>query len=350
MTSSVQKILVGSLFFVASCAVAVVGYVIAGWSIVEAIYMVIITIFGVGYGEVRPIEDTSLRLFTIGVIIAGCTSSIYVVGGFIQLIAEGELNRYLGARRMTRGIGSLTNHVIVCGFGRVGHILADELQEAGVEFVIIDVNQERLQEAEGRGIYVIVGDASDEAALKSAGIDRARSLATVLPDDAANVYITLTARELNEEIEIIARGESPAAEKKLMRSGASRVVLPAAIGASRVAKLITRPSAEEVLAEEDQRQAISEDLEQLGLQLADVTIEAGSDLCGATLRDVSLEAGVQFVVVAVRDPDGSVLKNPPDDHELQADETLVVVTTKSATKRLRKKAEAVELMYRGVRT
>lgn len=350
MTSSVQKILVGSLFFLASCLVAIVGYVIAGWSIVEAIYMVIITIFGVGYGEVRPIEGTPLRLFTIGVIVAGCTSSIYVIGGFVQLIAEGELNRYLGARRMTRGIDSLKDHVIVCGYGRVGHILADDLKEAGLDFVIIDTNQDRLQEAETAGNHVIVGDASDESILEAAGISRARVLATVLPDDATNVYITLTARELSDNIEIIARGESPSAEKKLLRSGATKVVLPAAIGASRVAKLITRPSAEDLLAEAIQRQAVSEDLEQLGLQLTDIEVEAGSDLCETALGDVSLAAGGQFVVVAVQGADGTLTKSPPDDHRLRSGDTLVIVAQRSATAKLRKRATATQLVYRGVRS
>lgn len=349
MRSSFQKILVGTVFFTVSCCVAIVGYVLAGWTVLEAVYMVIITIFGVGYGEVRPIDEPTLRVFTIGVIIAGCTSSIYVIGGFVQLIAEGELNKFLGARRMTRGIENLDQHVIVCGYGRVGHILTSELKESGVDFVIVDTNQERLQEAETAGLYVLVGDATEEDVLLAAGIKKARVLATVLPDDAANVYITLTARELNEDVEIIARGESPSAEKKLIRSGATRVVLPAAIGASRIARLITRPSAEDLLADALNQPSLAEDLEKLGLSLTDIDVPDGSDFCGSTIQQLSTDGGAQFVVVAIRSPERGTIRDPAESHQITAGETLVVMAKKSVGLKLQKKAAPVELVYRGAK-
>ncbi|MEZ6046738.1 MAG: NAD-binding protein [Planctomycetaceae bacterium] len=213
MQSSLRKILIGTIFFVITNIIAIFGYWFAGWDMLEAIYMVIITIYGVGYGEVRPIETDAMKIFTMGVIITGCTSAIYVLGGFVQLIAEGELKRVLGVRRMTMGIEKLTNHVIVCGYGRVGRILARELRESNQEFVVIDTNQERLREAENSGLFVIIGDATEEKILEMAGVTKARVVASVLPDDAANVFITLTVRELNPEVEIIARGESPSTEK-----------------------------------------------------------------------------------------------------------------------------------------
>jgi len=121
MQSSIRKVVVGALFFVASCIVAIIGYMLAGWSLLEALYMVTFTIFGVGDGEVRPTNDPTLRVFTEGVIIAGCTSSIYVMGGFVQMVAEGELNRFLGSRRMTRGIENLTKHAI--GEARIARLI-----------------------------------------------------------------------------------------------------------------------------------------------------------------------------------------------------------------------------------
>lgn len=300
MQSSVNKVLLGAMVFMLSCLAAIVGYMVAGWSILESVYMLTITIFGVGYGEVRPIDSPRLKVFTIGVIIAGYTSSIYVMGGFVQMIAEGELNRFLGAHRMTRGIDKLSGHVIVCGFGRVGRILAEELAQSALDFVVVDTNQERLQEAETSGLFVFVGDATEETVLETAGIARAKVLATVLPNDAANVFITLTARELNPDIEIIARGESPSTEKKLLRAGATRVVLPAAIGASRIARLITRRSAEKLLAESLQLESLTEDLEYIGLHVTELCVPAGSDFVGRRLDEVSFGDVTQFVVIAVR--------------------------------------------------
>lgn len=349
MQASIKKVLIGTAFFVTSCIVAIIGYMVAGWSILEAFYMVTITIFGVGYGEVRPIDDPTLRMFTIGVIIAGCTSSIFVMGGFVQMIAEGELNRFLGARRMTLGIDKLSNHAVVCGFGRVGRILADELTEAQHEFVVIDTNQERLQEAETAGVFVIVGDATEEHVLESAGVSRARVVATVLPDDAANVFITLTARELNDNVEIIARAQSPSTEKKLLRSGANRVVLPAAIGATRIARLITRPSAEEILATSFQQETLAEDLEQIGLRVTELPVPQNSEFAGLMLSEVSLGDRIQFVIIAIRSRNGTVIRDPPLSYVLQVDDTLVVLAHRSSEVRLVQPRLRKEIVYRGAR-
>ncbi len=344
-----QKVMIGAGFFALSSIVAVTGYWLAGWSLLEAVYMVIITIYGVGYGEVRPIEEPGLKLFTMGVIVAGCTSAIYVLGGFVQMIAEGELNRFLGARRMTKGIEKLTDHVIVCGYGRVGRILASELKSAGQSFVLIDTNQERLQEAEISGQFVIVGDATDEDILESAGVRRARVLASVLPDDAANVFITLTARELNPDVEIIARGESPSTEKKLLRSGATRVVLPAAIGASRIARLITRPSAEEVLSSGPALDTLNADLDQIGLQLSEFPIPASSDFVGRPLSDLAFGSQSQFVVVALRHSDSTVTKTPPADLLLKAEDQVIVLAHGDVVPALKLTVAKREILYRGAR-
>ena len=349
MQSSLRKVVVGTLFFVASCIVAIVGYMLAGWTVVEAVYMVTITIFGVGYGEVRPIDDPTLRMFTMLVIISGCTSSIYVMGGFVQLIAEGELNRFLGARRMTNGIERLTGHVIVCGYGRVGRILATELSQSGQQFVLIDTNQERLQEAETSGLFVIVGDATEERVLESAGIAKARVLATVLPDDTANVFITLTARELNSSIEIIARGESPSTEKKLLRSGATRVVLPAAIGASRIARLISRPSVEDILKNSDHQESITDDLEQMGVRMMELCIPPNSELVGREAGSISFGSGIQFVLIAVRSRNGTVNRDSPAMYAIQPGDTLIVLAPRTVELDLQRVVKPRDIVYRGAR-
>ncbi len=235
----IRRILVGAGVCAVSCLISYSSYVAAGWGTLDAAYMVIITIFGIGYGEVHPVDSPLLKLQTMSLIIVGCLSGLYFCGGFIQLITEGEINRALGAQKMNRGIKKMKDHAIICGFGRVGKMLADRLNKDNIGCVVIDNDPQRLEQAAQAGLTTVCGDASSDETLESAGISRARTLACVLPNDAVNVFITLTARDLNTELEIIARAESPSTERKLRRSGANHVVLPAAIGALRMAEIIS---------------------------------------------------------------------------------------------------------------
>ena len=234
---------------VAICLVAIMGYRLAGWNWIDSIYMVTITIFGVGYGEVNAIDETWLKVFTIGVIFAGCSSLIYVIGGIVQMLTEGEIERMLGHRNQTREIEQLSDHTIICGYGRVGQMLAAELQLQGESLVVLDRNADRVELAIEDGFPAMVGDAVKDETLQKVGLLRARTFATVLPDDAANVFITLTVRDMNESIRIIARAESPCTERKLIRSGATHVVMPAAIGAVRIAQLATSDTHDHSLPE-----------------------------------------------------------------------------------------------------
>ncbi len=227
----------GLTFFAATCVVATCGYVAAGWEWIDAIYMVTITIFGVGYGEVKPIEEPWLKFFTMGVIFVGCSSLIYVIGGIVQMLAEGEIESMLGSRNRSKEIAKLHDHTIICGYGRVGQMLAVELTNHGESLVVIDREPAKVERAIADGYLAIEGDGADDCVLTEAGIHRARTLATVLPNDATNVFITLSARDLCGAICIIARAESPSTERKLLRSGATSVVMPAAIGAIRIAQL-----------------------------------------------------------------------------------------------------------------
>jgi len=169
----IRRLLAGVFFFVATCVVGVLGYRIAGWDTIDAIYMVVITIFGVGYGEVRPVDTPELRAFTSGVIVAGYGAALIAVGGFVQLITEGEINRALGARRMNRGIRELRDHTILCGYGRVGRILARDLVEHGARLVVVDRDPKKIVEAENDGHLVLLGEASDESILEQAGVRHA---------------------------------------------------------------------------------------------------------------------------------------------------------------------------------
>ena len=173
MNNSMRRILTGAVFFGITCVTAVSGYMLAGWSFLDSIYMVVITVFGVGYGETQPLKNPELKVFTMGVIIAGCSSGIYVVGGFVQMLAEGEINRALGTRRMSKGIEKLSGHALICGFGRVGQMLAHDLHVAEQSLVVIDNNEGRVKEAQAAGYLAVRGSASEEQTLVVAGIDRA---------------------------------------------------------------------------------------------------------------------------------------------------------------------------------
>ena len=237
--TAARKFATGFSIFLLTCVVAMIGYMAAGWSFVDSLYMVVITVFGVGYGEVQPLTHWGLKLFTIFVVISGCSSGVYALGAVVQMIAEGEVKKLLGTHNRSKEIGMLKKHTIICGFGRVGRMLAERLKATGEQFVIVDRAQDRIDEAIAKNYLAIVGDAVDDETLLQAGVMDAKSLSTVLPNDAINVFITLTARDLNPSLSIIARAECPTTERKLYRSGANRVVMPAAIGAIRIAELVS---------------------------------------------------------------------------------------------------------------
>lgn len=350
-SSSIHKMRLGMFVLVGTSVSAVIGYTLAGWSVLDAVYMVAITIFGVGYGEVRPIVDPGLKVFTLLVVVTGCSSGIYVLGGFVQMIAEGEIQRALGARRMSRGIEQTSQHAIICGYGRVGQTLVTELRTSGIPMVVVDRNADRLAEAERDGVFVVVGDATDEVVLKRAGIERASVLATVLNGDAQNVFVTLTARDLNESIQIIARGESVATERKLLRSGADRVVLPTMIGATKIANLISCPSVETLVGDAGAFARMNQDLEAFGLGMLEIPINAKSALAGATIKDIELTGDGGNVVVALCRDHGEVLRNPKHSDVVSAGDRLIILSHKEDLPAVTRKAaqESGTMVYRGTK-
>lgn len=325
MRVSLRRVVIGVALLLITIAISVIGYVMAGWTVMDALYFVIITIYGVGYEEVHDIGTGPMKLFTIFVIVVGTGSAIYIIGGVVQMAAEGEIQRVLGARRQTRGIESLHNHVIVCGFGRMGQILARELSAAGIPFLIIDTSETRKAEAEEQGYLVLLGDATDEATLRLAHIEHAQSVATVLPNDAMNVFITLSARNLNPDLKILARGELPSTEPKLLQAGANHVVLPAAIGGRRLAHMILRPSTSALLEQVGNIDHINDDLEALGIEISEVPIESGSACIGKTLGDVHVEGEGTYLIVAVRRASGEFVRLPGADLPLDCGDIVVLI-------------------------
>jgi voltage-gated potassium channel len=312
--------------------------------------MVVITIFGVGYGEVQPLETPAEKIFTIVFIIAGTSSAVYTVGGFLQMVTEGEINRALDAHRKSKEIQTLKNHSIICGFGRMGQILARQLQEARQPFAIVDSNLDRISQAEDMGYLAQVGNATDENILQIVGIEKAKVLATVLPDDAANVFITLTARGLNPKLIILARGELPTTEKKLQLAGADRVVLPATIGAMRMANLITRPNAIDFLTNTDERNYINELLDRIDVHIDELSIDLGSSLVGKTIGSLEIRGKGAFIIVALLRQDGIFIKNPDPGAFLAAGDRLIVMGHRGDLPQFMKTSQLKsQIRYRGSR-
>lgn len=345
-----KKIVTGIVLFLAICVIAVGGYVSAGWKLEDSIYMVIITIFGVGYGEVQPVQSAGLRALTIMVIIAGYGAVIYTVGGFMQMLIDGEINKALGARKMNKEIERLRDHTIISGVGRMGTILARELQGSNRDFVVVDRDADRIQAARDRGYLVISGDATEEYVLEQAGIRHAAVLATVLSEDATNVFVTITAREMNPSLVIIARGENPKTEKKLIGCGANRVVLPTAIGASKVAQLIIRPSAENMLEQLTSRGNMKEELHHIGLQFDELEVTDGSPLIHKTLSELEVRSNHGFLIVGIRHADGSIHMNPDSDTPLDAGDVVIVLGHNDDIPQLAERfsGSSEKMMYRGV--
>jgi len=308
-SSPARNLLGGLTYMLVVGALGVLGYMSQGWSLGDSVYMVVLTVFSVGYGEVHPVVDPPLRAITMLLIVTGCTGMIFLTGVVIQFFTVSSLHQLLGIKHMNHQIELLHDHVVICGFGRIGNMLARELKAAGERFVILERSSERIDEARALGYLCLHADANDESALRRAGIARARVLATVLPDDAANVFITLGARGLNRAIQIIARGEAPSTVQKLVFAGANEVVLPAHIGAERMAELILYPGAAQALRR-DGHAAMERGLHGLGLELELVATEAGSRFAGSTVREIEAAAAGAFFVVAIDRPNRDQIARP----------------------------------------
>jgi voltage-gated potassium channel len=325
MQNSAKRLQMGVLFFVATLITSIVGYICFGWTSLEAVYMVVITIFGVGYGEVRPLQTPAEKIFTMLVIISGTTSAVYIVGGFVQMVTEGEIHRALNSQQRQRQIASLCDHVIICGFGRMGQVLSKQLHDAKTDFVVIDNQPQQITLAEKLGYLSYCGDATREEQLHSVGIMRAKVLATVLPEDATNVFITLTARELNPALMILARGEVPETERKLRLAGANRVILPLTVGAIQMANLITKSNLRDFLNRPDERGYLNDLLANIDVQLDELTVLPQSPAMGRTIMEMEVRSKGAFIVIALRRSDGRTILHPHPSQILNDHDTMIVI-------------------------
>src|SRR5471030_1388682 len=300
---------IGALMFLGVIVAGATAYRLEGWHLSDAIYMVVITVFSVGYEEVEPVATMTLRVITMCIIVAGDASKVYFVGSLVQFITEGEIGKAMEEHRKSRDIESMKDHAIVCGYGRIGQVLARELEWKEFPFLVLDNNAERVALAHTHGFQALCGDAGDEGSLSEAHIERAVVLATVLPNDMVNVFITLTARNMRPDLRIIARAEDPATEKKLKQAGANEIILPAFVGGMQIANSITHPSLDSIL--KDTARHLKNDLKELGVEIIEHPIVANGIDDRKTLQQLLRGIETRCLVLAIKKPDGSLIQHPP---------------------------------------
>jgi len=316
--SPLARIRIGAKVLCCVVLVAIVGFRILGnYDWLEAAWMTTITISSVGFAE-RTDSSWELQLFTMFVIVFGLSAVMYTLGGFFQMVLEGELETVMGHRRMTRGIEELNDHVIICGFGRMGEVLAQDLRHNASVFVVIDNSPERFEAARADGCLCLYGDATEDETLMRAGVERARCLVSCLPSDADNVFITLTARNLMPDLQIIARAEHSNTKTKLLQAGASKVVMPAIVGAHRMERLINRPSTADLM--ELVTEATFRDLE-----LDEIFVPENCKLIGKTVAATEAHRRHKLLVVAVKHAGGEMIFNPHADYAFAAADVAIVM-------------------------
>ena len=303
------------------------GYVvIEGWQILDAIYMTVITITTVGYGEVRTVSPTG-RVFTLALICMGMGIIAYTLGMVAQVMVEFQVRSILGRRKLGLKIKSIKNHYILCGYGRIGRIISQELKASRIPLLVIDSNPDSKQGLEQQDIPYIIDDATSEDVLIEAGIERAKGLISVVLSDADNLFITMTARGLNPGLFILARAEEEQSHKKLLRAGANRVVLPYLIGGQKMAHTITKPAVTDFL----ELTIHDKDIE---LEMGELLVKDRSRLKGVTLADSGIRQEMNVIIVAIRKGDGEMAFNPSSETRIETGDTLIALGPDNDLKKL----------------
>jgi voltage-gated potassium channel len=319
MMTPERKLRLALLFFASVIALGTIGYsVIEGWRFLDALYMTITTLATVGFQEITPLSDAG-RVFTIFLIVIGAFSAAYVIAAIARLILEGELEVFMGKRKMEKKVQSLTNHIIVCGYGRVGRQVVDQFLRHQVPFVVVESDNAIGTELRNGNVPYLEGSAVDDDILEKAGIGRARALVSTLPNDADNVYLTLTARQLNQAIYIIARAESALAKKKLQRAGANKVICPHELGGTQMAMATLRPNVVDFM----ELASVVPGGEKLVIE--EIPIGDKGRLAGRSIVEAAVKTDYDVIVVGMRKKSGGVVFNPPGETVMNGGDILVAL-------------------------
>lgn len=295
--------------------VGTMGYVALGFGVLDAAYQTITTISTVGFREVEPLSSTG-KAFTMVLIVAGVGTALYTFGALIETLVEGRLMDLLGRRRMDKSIAALHDHVIICGWGRVGKAIAHEVAGAGREVVVVELDPGRAPE----DLHHVIGDATDDEILRAAGIERAASLVAAVDSDAANSFITLGGRALKPDLFIVGRVRNEDSGDKLLRAGADRVVNPQVIGGARMAAFVLHPHVAAFLD-------VAMHERNMEFRLEEVEVGTSSPLKDRSLQDARLREHTGALVLALRDPDGTFRTNPPPETTVSAGQVIIAIGT-----------------------
>ena len=297
-------------------AMGTIGYMrLEHWRFLESLYMTVITITTVGFTEVHPLNSEG-RVFTMALTLVGVFTLFYAATAAIRAIVSGEVRGDIGRQRMEHTLSELKDHVIVCGYGRMGRFVSAEFSASAQPFVAVDRHAAALEGFQMPNGIALVGDATSDGVLRRAGIERARVLVALAAADADNLYITMSARLLNEKIFIVSRAEDAATQKKLLRAGANRVVAPYVIAGQTVVQAVERPTALsflELATRRDYRE----------LQIEETEVKSGSPLAGSRLDDARLRREMGITVVAIKRPDGKMLFSPSPEVVLEPGDVLI---------------------------
>jgi voltage-gated potassium channel len=320
-----RRLRIGLAALVGILVIGTAGYMAFGFSLLDAVYQTVTTVSTVGFREVNPLSSGA-QVFTIVLILVGVGTALYTFSQLLEAVVEGQIQELLGRRRMERQIARMADHVIVCGFGRVGRNLAQYVTGAGQEVVVIETDPDRADAAEAAG-NVVRGDATTDEVLREAGIERARVLVSALNTDAANLFVTLTARSLRDDLFIVARARAESSEAKLAQAGADRVVNPQGIGGARMAAFVLHPHVAEFL------DVVMHD-GSLEFRLEEVPLPQGSPLAGRSLRDAHIRDSTGALILALRDAGGGFTTNPTPETVLEAGQILIAIGTEAQLKGL----------------
>jgi voltage-gated potassium channel len=318
MSRAVRRFLFLILAVLATLAIGTIGFVrIEHYPPFDAFYMTLITMTTVGYAEIHPLSHAG-RIFNSVLIIFGVTTIFIGIGTMTQTIIEAEFGDAFGKRRKKRMIDKLKDHFIVCGYGRVGRGAAEELQRAGVPFIVIDTDPARVERAMLAGLLAVAADATRDDVLRQAGIERARGLVAALATDADNLFVLLSAKGLNSHIFVATRAAEEGAEEKMRRAGADAVYAPYVITGHRLAQSLLRPHVVQFLDFTTKDFGTDIAIEQ-------VRVVESSEMIARTIRDMQIGRDLGVIVMAIRNRDGHMIFNPPADTAISAGDHLIVM-------------------------
>ena len=326
MSEIARKLKISLLILAGLFVFGALGFhLLGGRTLFESFYISVVILTTVGLKESEPALSMTEQAWSIVLMLAGIGTVLYTTGTVVAVLIDGRLHELFGRRKLMSTISHLQNHFVVVGFGRMGRSICMNLHYKDIPFVLIEQDEHAIQKADELGYLYLHGDAMHEEVLMAAGIDRARGLASCLPNDAANVFVTLTARGVGEQLTIIARAEEARTEEKLRRAGADRVICLPVIGASRVTDLLLNPTVDELL---------ELDGNWPDLEVSKLSVHRHHQAAGKTIAELPQLVENGIVVVAVVEPDGRRHCNPPTDLRLGERDELVLVGPTGSSRRL----------------